>query len=100
MDSNLNSNYNDPIKELLKVQVKDTSQFKGVKKAWSKGGFLEKRVYDQKDYDWVCSNGQPKDFLTLVRFTIMAKLCRNANLHTRSFISGDGRSIFMVIKSN
>lgn len=42
----MNSNYNDPIKELLKVQVRDASQFKSVKKAWSKGGFLEKKVYE------------------------------------------------------
>lgn len=31
----------------------------------------------------VCYNNQPKDFLTLVRNTIMAKFCRNANLHCR-----------------
>jgi anoctamin-10 len=72
-----------------------------VKKSWSCGGFLQKKVYeDGSDYDWVCSNSPPKDYLTLIRFTVMAKLCRNGCLHTRTFVSGDGEAIFMVIKSN
>jgi anoctamin-10 len=62
---------------------------------------LVKKTYDDDDdYDWICSNSPPKDFLTLVRFTVMAKICRNGNLHTRSFIAADGVSILMVIKSN
>lgn len=48
----------------------------------------------------MCHNNQPKDFLTLVRNTIMAKFCRNANLHCRQFISLDGNCIFMIVKSN
>ena len=93
--------YIDPIKELLKVQLSDTSQFAKVKKAWSGGGFLVKKIYeDGSDYDWVCSNSPPKDYLTLIRFTVMAKFSRNGCLHTRTFVSMDGLTIFMVIKSN
>lgn len=47
------------------------------------GGYLIKEEYDKKNYDWICSNGRPYDFMTLIRFTIMAKLCKNANLHIR-----------------
>jgi len=45
-------------------------------------------------------NDRPRDFCTLVRFTMMTKFCVNANLHTRTFLSSDAKNIFMVIKSN
>lgn len=45
-------------------------------------------------------NNMPKDFHTLVRFTIMTKLCKNSNLHTRQFMSSDGTSIYMIVKAN
>jgi hypothetical protein len=71
-----------------------------VEKRISDGGYLIKEEYEKDNYDWICSNGRPYDFLTLVRFTIMTKLCKSANLHTRQFLSHDGDMIFMVIKSN
>lgn len=38
---------------------------------------------DEVDYDWICQNTPPKDFLTLVRITVINKLCRNAFVHCR-----------------
>lgn len=52
------------------------------------------------DYDWVTYNTPPRDFLTLVRFTVMNKLTRNGFLHCRQFVSSTGLHIFLVIKSN
>ena len=50
-----------------------------------RGGYLEKKFYDnsQKNFDWICNNNQPKDFMTLVRFTAIAKLSRNGFIHCR-----------------
>lgn len=48
---------------------------------------------------WICKNNMAKDFSTLLRFTIMTKLTYNGCLHTRTFISTDGKYLYMVIKS-
>ena len=61
---------------------------------------MQRIEYNDQKVEWVSSNGPPKDFHTLVRFTIITKLCKNANLHTRSFLSPDGEEIFVVVKSN
>ncbi|CAD8105641.1 unnamed protein product [Paramecium primaurelia] len=92
----------DPIKELQKVDISDTSQFKKVKKKWCQGQYLKKTKIDefQEKYEWTCQNTPPKDFLTLIRFTIMAKLCRNGFLHCRQFINGTGELIFLILKSS
>jgi len=45
---------------------------------------------DINDFFWICRNNKPKDFATLLRFTIMTKLTRSGSLHTRTFISSDG----------
>jgi anoctamin-10 len=62
----------------------DTKFQKSIERNYSGGGYLEKRdIPNTDDYDWICSNGNPNDFLTLIRFTVIAKLSRNANLHCR-----------------
>jgi anoctamin-10 len=43
---------------------------------------------------------RPKDFLTLVRLTVMTKLSRDAHLHVRSFLSEDGKYINVVLKAD
>ena len=57
-----------------------------------KGGFMYKNTNedDITDFFWICRNNKPKDFATLLRFTIMTKLTRSGSLHTRTFISSDG----------
>ncbi|CAD8148836.1 unnamed protein product [Paramecium octaurelia] len=90
----------DPIKELMKVDVNDDKQFKRLKKKWSQGGYLVKKMCeDGVDYDWISNNGAPKDMMTLIRFTILEKLSRNGYLHCRQFVSGTGEHIYIVIKS-
>lgn len=49
----------------------------------AQGEYLLKIKEEDKVVDWVCSNQQPKDFLTLFRFSIIEKLMRNAFLHCR-----------------
>lgn len=66
---------------------------------FSEGNFVQKLNKGQ-DYDWICANDQPRDFLTLIRFTIIGKLSRRANLHTRSFVSRDSKSIFLIVKGS
>jgi anoctamin-10 len=64
------------------------------------GNYLFKQfTEDHSDWDWICNDTQPKDFTTLMRNTIMVKLCRDAHMHVRSFLSSDGKFIFVVIKS-
>ncbi|EGR33655.1 hypothetical protein IMG5_047010 [Ichthyophthirius multifiliis] len=91
---------------LMQISIKETDQFKDIKKKLTKGGFLEeheagkgkKDTYFQND--WICKNNIPKDFMTLVRFTIQQKLTKKAHFHTRSFLSNDGKEIFILIKGN
>ena len=92
----------DPIKDLLNIDFHNgVSEFEDVEKFLTGGGFMYMKTYENEDdTDWICTNTSPKDFMTLVRFTVMAKLCRNGNLHTRSFISQDAKLILMAIKSN
>ena len=65
---------------------------KKIKKKIYKGGFMYKNTNedDINDFFWICRNNKPKDFATLLRFTIMTKLTRSGSLHTRTFISSDG----------
>ena len=44
---------------------------------------------DEDDFDWICRNNAPKDFLTLIRNTILYKLTKNAHLSVRTFFSSD-----------
>ncbi|CAD8202207.1 unnamed protein product [Paramecium octaurelia] len=90
----------DPLKELLKIDLNNIKQFKNVSKQLSKGGYLVKRMNDEVDYDWICQNSPPKDFLTLVRITVINKLSRNAFVHCRQFVSTTGKHIFVVVKSH
>ncbi|CAK70527.1 unnamed protein product (macronuclear) [Paramecium tetraurelia] len=92
--------YMDPIKELFKINLTDAKQFTKVKKQVNLGKYMEK-VKDENTNEeiWMCNNSQPKDFMTLIRFTIIEKLMRNAFLHCRQFISSNGAQIFLVIKS-
>ena len=66
------------------------------------GGFLEPiPISDEgNDYAWVCHNRRPRDFETLVRFTVMAKLSNNCSMHVRTFISKSNEYIFAVLKSS
>ncbi|CAD8200754.1 unnamed protein product [Paramecium pentaurelia] len=90
----------DPLKELLKIDLNNIKQFKNISKQLSKGGYLVKKMNDEVDYDWICQNTPPKDFLTLVRITVINKLCRNAFVHCRQFVSTTGKHIFVVVKSH
>jgi anoctamin-10 len=54
---------------------------------------------DHTDWDWICNDNAPKDFATLLRFTIIAKLSRDAHIHVRSFLSTDGKFIYLVLKA-
>ncbi|CAD8114697.1 unnamed protein product [Paramecium sonneborni] len=94
------SKYMDPIKELFKINLNDPKQFTKVKKQVNLGRYLEK-VKDEttNEENWISNNQPPKDFMTLIRFTIIEKLMRNAFLHCRQFISSNGAQIFLVIKS-
>ena len=47
----------------------------------------------------MCNNNAPRDFSTLLRNVIITKLSRNTNTHVRSFLSNDGKKIFMVLKT-
>ena len=55
---------------------------------------------DLSDYDWICRNGVPTDFATLVRLTINQKMVENSRLHTRTFVSQNGLSLFTVFKGS
>ncbi|CAD8121664.1 unnamed protein product [Paramecium sonneborni] len=90
----------DPLKELLKIDLNNIKQFKNISKQLSKGGYLVKKMNDEVDYDWICQNTPPKDFLTLVRITAINKLCRNAFVHCRQFVSTTGKHIFVVVKGH
>ncbi len=43
---------------------------------------------------------QPKDFLTLFRFTIMFKLSSQGAMLVRNFLTGDLKSVVVVVKSS
>lgn len=71
-----------------------------VKKNYCKGGFMvSEKVPDSDDKDWVCSNMPPKDFLTLVRNTIVTKFVRTGHMHVRSFLTSDANYIAVVLKA-
>jgi len=83
------------------IDVTDEDKFYLVRKNFARGGFLtEEPVADSTDVDWICKNHPPKDFLTLIRNVLLAKLVRNAHMHVRSFLSSDGKFILVVIKAN
>lgn len=97
------------LKELNKtVDLNDHSVLNHVIKKYSHGKFMQMfsegnfvdKVAKGADFDWVCHDNQPKDFLTLIRFALISKLSRRANLHSRCFVSRDSKSIFMVIKGS
>ncbi|CAD8205990.1 unnamed protein product [Paramecium pentaurelia] len=74
--------------------------FQNINKKYCKGGFLYKKWTDDKtDYDWIQVGQTPQDFLTLIRMTVITKLCRDAHFHCRQFISSDDQFIFVVLKS-
>ena len=71
------------------------SQLNSIKKKFYGGKFLEKNDNE----DWMCNNNSPRDFSTLLRNVIITKLSRNTNTHVRSFLSSDGKKIFLVLKT-
>lgn len=88
------------LQDLLHLRYQGALEDESIEKNFSHGGFLTKRYTDDKsDWDWICADEEPRDFLTLVRFTVMSKLARDAYMIVRSFLSSDGEFIFVVIKS-
>jgi hypothetical protein len=68
------------------------------------GGYMYRLYTDDdpneevRDFEWICRDWVPRDFLTLVRFIIAHKCSRDAGMHTRCILSGNGDFIYMVLK--
>jgi hypothetical protein len=88
------------IHKLQKVPNKVKELFPKKKKI--NGGFMLAKWQDDEktDYDWICTNREPKDFTTLVRFAVMSKISVNCQLHTRQFVESTGNFILMVTKAD
>lgn len=88
----------------LKSQNKyfnNDKNFANEKRNFCYGGFMYKRmVPDSEEYDWISTDCQPKDFLTLVRFTVMVKLSTQGKFAVRQFLSADSNIIFVILKIN
>ena len=85
----------------LMKPLPDEKQYINIKRKFGNGGFLYKEFYDDsEDFDWICKDEKPRDFLTLLRQTIMTRLSKFSNIHTRLFISSDQRKIFIVLKAH
>ena len=82
------------------INIED-EKYSLVQKKFSQGGFLDKIfIPDTPDFDWVCTNERPKDFLTLLRFFIASKLVKRGNFSIRFFITEPGDIIFMTFKAS
>ena len=74
--------------------------YKEEKKNFAKGGYSY--LYKDPDTDeisFMCRDEAPRDFLTLLRFTIMFKLAKQGNMHVRSFVTSNLANVIVVIKS-
>lgn len=96
-----NPNNETKIDPFLIKPLPEENEYIHIKRKLGHGGYLFKEFYpDSEDFDWVCKNDKPKDFLTLLRNTIMSRLSRFSNIHTRLSLSLDQKKIFMIIKAN
>lgn len=87
------------IEEALKIDITDLRKIYNEERKYCAGGYLIKRmVPDSDDFDWICNNEPPKDFLTLFRNVIMTKLTRVVFFHCRTFLTSDEKFIVMVVK--
>jgi len=48
-----------------------------------------RNIKDTDDYELVNRNEHPRDFLTLLRYTVMHKLADSGNMFVKSFLSED-----------
>lgn len=87
------------IDDALKTDISNLKKIYNEKRKYCAGGYMIKRmVPDSDDFDWICTNEPPKDFLTLIRNVIMTKLTRVVFFHCRTFLTSDEKFIVLVVK--
>lgn len=86
----------------LKVdKIENEAKFAKVKKINALGGYMfPDPIPDSDEVNWICNNCPPNDFMTLLRNAIVAKLTKNAFMHTRSFVTRCGTKIVVVLKAD
>lgn len=86
----------------LKInKIEDEGKFAKVKKINALGGYMfADPIPDSDEVNWICNNCPPSDFMTLLRNAIIAKLTKNAFMHTRSFVTRCGTKIVVVLKAD
>jgi len=59
-----------------------------------------KENVEDETKELMCRDETPRDFLTLLRYTIMYKLSNQGNMFVRSFLSACHKFVFVVLVSS